>query len=157
MHFHVLLIEDNPGDVMLARAALAESGADCELHVVRDGLDALRFLRRQHEFSNVPAPSLVILDWNLPLRSGLEVLTEIRADAEMTRIPVVIHSGSARPADVRQAYDLHGNCWIRKSNNLDRYFHTLVEIVSFWSKTATLPPAAFSANAADAGPNSPAA
>ena len=139
MPFRVLLIEDNPGDVVIARAALLESGSPVELYVTRDGVDGVRFLRKTAGFENAPTPDLIILDWNLPFRPGWSMLQEIKADQSTARIPVVIYSASDAPADIKQAYNLGGNCWVRKGWNISEQFRALAEIVWFWSSVASRP------------------
>jgi chemotaxis family two-component system response regulator Rcp1 len=136
MPFHVLLIEDNPGDVQIARSALAESDLDCTLHVVRDGIDAELFLKKAGEFRQAAAPDLVLLDWRLPFREGHAVIDDIRRDSKFDAIPIVIYSSSNAPHDVRNGYDSGGNCWVTKPHDLDEQFRVIREIVSFWSTIA---------------------
>jgi|SRR5579884_3654930 len=136
MPFDVLLVEDCSADVQIVRAALAEAALDCTLHVVRDGIDAVLFLKKAGDFRRAPTPQLVILDWNLPYRDGKSVLEEIRADARFDSIPITIYSSSAMPRNVQSGYRLGGNCWVTKPHDLDDQFRTICDIVTFWSKTA---------------------
>ncbi|HTP86294.1 MAG TPA: response regulator [Bryobacteraceae bacterium] len=130
---HILLVEDNPGDVRLTIEALKESQFPSNLHVVRDGVEALDYLR------NVALPDLILLDLNLPRRSGREVLTEIKADPALRRIPVMVLSTSRSDADVQFSYDHHANCYIQKPMELDRFFDVVRSIEQFWCSVASLP------------------
>ena len=139
MAFRVLLIEDNPGDVVITRAALLESGVSVELDVARDGVDAIRFLRKTAGFEKAPTPDLILLDWQLPFRPGASVLEEVKKDPNLARIPVVIYSSSDAPVDVKKGYNLGGNCWVRKGENLNAQFRALADIAWFWSTVARRP------------------
>ncbi len=139
MPFHVLLIEDNPGDVQIARAALAESDIECILHVVRDGIDAELFLKKAGEFRQAPTPNLVILDWKLPYRDGQEVLKDLRRDNRFASIPITIYSSSDAPPDIAKGYDTGGNCWVTKPYDLDEQFRAIRDIVKFWKDLGESP------------------
>ena len=130
---HILLVEDNPGDVRLTMEALKESQFPSTLHVARDGVEAMDYLR------NVALPDLILLDLNLPRRSGREVLTEIKADPALRRIPVMVLSTSRSDADVQFSYDHHANCYIQKPMELDRFFDVVRSIEQFWCSVASLP------------------
>jgi chemotaxis family two-component system response regulator Rcp1 len=136
MPFHVLLVEDNPGDVQIARAAIAESDLDCVLHVVRDGIDAELFLKKAGEFRKEPTPDLVILDWRLPFREGQAVLEDIRRDSRFDAIPITVYSSSSAPPDITHGYDSGGNCWVTKPYDLDEQFRAIREIVKFWKNAS---------------------
>ncbi len=136
----VLLVEDNPGDVRLTREALKEGSIRSHLHVARDGVEALAFLRRQGEHAGAPRPDLVLLDLNLPRKDGREVLTEIKEDAALRQIPVVVLTSSQADEDIRRAYDLHANCYIAKPVDLDRFIHVVRSIEEFWFTVVKLPP-----------------
>jgi CheY-like chemotaxis protein len=136
----VLLVEDNPGDVRLTREALKEGSVRSRLHVARDGVEALAFLRRQGEHAGVPRPDLILLDLNLPRKDGREVLTEIKADATLRQIPVVVLTSSRAEEDIRRSYDLHANCYIAKPVELDRFIHVVRSIEEFWFNVVELPP-----------------
>ncbi len=137
MPFHVLLVEDNPGDVQITRSALAESDLDCVLHVVRDGIDAELFLKKAGYFRRAPTPDLVMLDWRLPFQDGQTVLEDIRRDARFDAIPITIYSSSSAPPDVTRGYDLGGNCWVTKPHDLDEQFRAIRDIVRFWKNALT--------------------
>jgi CheY-like chemotaxis protein len=132
----VLLVEDDPGDVVLVREALADSGMAAELSVVRDGVEALQRLRD-------PArrlPDLVLLDLNLPRKDGREVLAEIRADPRLTALPVVVLSTSEAHSDVAGAYELRANAYVSKPAELDSFLRVVREIAHFFLAVAELPP-----------------
>jgi len=128
-----LLVEDNPGDVRLTIEALKESQFPNTLHVANDGVEALEYLR------SAPAPDLILLDLNLPRRSGREVLTDIKSDPKLRRIPVMILSTSRSELDVQFSYDHHANCYIQKPMELDRFFDIVRSIEQFWCSVASLP------------------
>jgi CheY-like chemotaxis protein len=136
----VLLVEDNPGDVRLTREALKEGKIRNNLHVARDGVEALAFLRRQGEHAGAPRPDLILLDLNLPRKDGREVLTEIKDDASLRQIPVVILTSSQAEEDIIRAYDLHANCYISKPVDLDQFINVVRSIEDFWFTVVKLPP-----------------
>jgi CheY-like chemotaxis protein len=110
----VLLVEDDPGDALMVRESFAIAGRDDRFHVVPDGRQALRFLRRAGERADAPRPGLVLLDLKLPERHGLDVLAEIKADSGLRSIPVVILSSSMDPGDIRRSYETHADAYIAK-------------------------------------------
>lgn len=136
---HILLVEDNPGDVRLVREALRDSDTPLELNVVNDGEQAIQFLSRGGSFRSAPRPDLVLLDLNLPKKSGHEVLAEIKTSDEWRSIPVLVYTSSDADADVNGAYDLHANCYVRKPSNLDEVVQVLRCIEMFWLRRTRLP------------------
>ena len=136
----VLLVEDNPGDVRLTREALREGKVRNNLHVASDGVEALAFLRREGERAGVPRPDLILLDLNLPRKSGREVLEEIKADPALRSIPVVILSSSQAEQDILREYDLHANCYVSKPVDLDQFITVVKSIEDFWFTVVKLPP-----------------
>ena len=129
----ILLVEDNPGDVRLTVEALRESKMrNNNMSVVGDGVEALAFLRREGKYADAPRPDLILLDLNLPRKGGHEVLAEIRADEELTRIPVVVLTASEAERDITRAYDLHADCYITKSFDLDQFVVVVKSIEDFW-------------------------
>jgi CheY-like chemotaxis protein len=136
----VLLVEDNPGDVRLTREALKEGKIRNNLHVAKDGVEALAFLRREGEHTDAPRPDLILLDLNLPRKDGREVLTEIKDDASLRQIPVVVLTSSQAEEDILRAYDLHANCYISKPVDLDQFIRVVKSIEDFWFTVVKLPP-----------------
>lgn len=137
----VLLVDDNPADVRLTREALSEGRISSELNVVGDGVEALRFLRREAAYAKMPRPDLVLLDLNLPGKSGREVLREMKSDPDLRRIPVMVLTTSRADEDLDAAYSLHANCYIRKPVNLDEFLDVVRSIEQFWFMIVTLPSA----------------
>ncbi len=135
----ILLVEDSPGDVDLAREALESTKVRNTLHVARDGEEAMAFLRRQGAYRDVPRPGLILLDLNLPRKDGREVLSEIKADAELKRIPVVILTISEDEEDVLRSYNLHANCYITKPIDLGQFLKVVRSIEEFWLTIVRLP------------------
>lgn len=136
---NVLLVEDNPGDVRLIREALSQTGRPLRLTVLPDGLEAMRYLRREATDAALQRPSLILLDLNLPKKDGREVLAEIKGDARLRAIPVVVMTTSDAPPDIRQAYDLHANCYVTKPADFDGLVALVRAIEAFWLSVAKLP------------------
>ena len=136
----VLLVEDDPGDVVLIQEAFEDNKVRNRLHCVSDGVDALRFLRRQDEFADAPRPDLILLDLNLPRKDGREVLAEVKADPELRRIPIVVLSTSRAERDVVKSYDLNANCYIVKPADLDEFVDVICSTERFWLDTVTRSP-----------------
>lgn len=134
----ILLVEDSPTDVLLAKEALECSSIVNNLHTVRDGVEALAFLHSEGRYQAVPRPDLILLDLNLPRKDGREVLAEIKNDDVLKRIPVVVLTTSKSEADVKKAYSLHANCYIVKPVNLDQFLEVVASIERFWFSVATL-------------------
>jgi len=135
----ILIIEDNPGDVRLMREALRDLVPSVTVHVAGDGDEALSFLRRQARFSNAPKPNLVFLDFNLPKTDSRLVLRQIKEDEYLRSIPIAVLTSSDAERDVRDAYDLHANCYVRKPVDLDSFFHAIRTTASFWLDVAHTP------------------
>jgi chemotaxis family two-component system response regulator Rcp1 len=136
----ILLIEDNPGDVDLARAALEDSKVCNILQVVNDGEEAMTFLRQKGKHKDAPRPDLVLLDLNLPKKDGREVLAEIKSDPDLRRIPVVILTISKDEEDILKSYNLHANCFITKPIDLSQFIKVVKAIEDFWLTIVKLPP-----------------
>ncbi len=136
---HILLVEDNPGDVRLTLETFKETDMTTMLHVVGDGVEALAFLYRSGDYADVARPDLILLDLNLPRKDGREVLAEIKQDAILRRIPVVVLTTSQAEQDILAAYDLHANCYITKPMDLDSFADVARSIQDFWLATAILP------------------
>lgn len=135
----ILLVEDNPGDVDLAREALAAGKLHNSLQVVRDGVEAMDFLYKTGKFRDAPRPDLIILDLNLPKKDGRQVLAEIKEDENLKRIPVVILTTSRAEDDVLKSYNLHANCYITKPMELQQFLHVVQSIEKFWLSIVVLP------------------
>lgn len=134
----VLLVEDNPADAALVRIALEEgSSMRCGVHHVRDGYEATDFLRRKNSYRAAPRPDLILLDLNLPRKHGIEVLREIKSDAELKRIAVIVLSSSRDEQDIRSAYDQQANCYVEKPVDFDR-FHDLVRAIEFFCSSCSM-------------------
>ncbi|HLO88322.1 MAG TPA: response regulator [Nostocaceae cyanobacterium] len=140
MPIEVLLVEDNPGDVELTRIALEDSKISINLNVVEDGVEAIAYLRKQDQYAQVPHPDIVLLDLNLPKKDGREVLAEIKADAELKRIPVVVLTTSQAQEDIMEAYTLAANCYITKPVDFDQFVKIVQSIENFWFAIVKLPP-----------------
>ncbi|MGZ5079777.1 MAG: response regulator [Usitatibacter sp.] len=136
----ILLVEDNPGDYRLTQEALHEGKVYNNLHWAKDGVEALDFLNRRGKHSDAPRPDIILLDLNLPKKDGREVLSEIKADADLKAIPVVILTTSKAEEDVLRSYDLHANCYVTKPVDLDKFIVVVQSIDRFWLTIATLPP-----------------
>lgn len=136
----ILLVEDSPGDVRLTIEALRESKMLNNLNVANDGVEALRFLRKEGEFADSPTPDLILLDLNMPRMDGREVLAEIKADENLKKIPVVILTTSKDEIDILKSYKLHANCYITKPVDLDRFMEVVKAIENFWMGIVILPP-----------------
>ena len=135
----ILLVEDNPGDVRLTIEGLNESKVRNNLHVARDGVEAMAFLRRESPFPDAIRPDLILLDLNLPRKDGREVLTEIKADPALKTIPVVILTTSRAEQDVLRSYELQANCYISKPVDLEQFITVVKSIEDFWLTIVTLP------------------
>jgi two-component system, chemotaxis family, response regulator Rcp1 len=135
----IFLVEDNKADIRLIQEALKDSQLPHEVVTVRNGVDAMAFLRQEGEYADAPRPDLILLDLNLPRKDGREVLAEIKADPSLKRIPVVVLTTSHNEEDIHHSYNLHVNCYITKSRNLSQLFTIVRGIEEFWLKTVTLP------------------
>lgn len=135
----VLLVEDDPGDVLMTKEALAESKVLNSLHVVSDGEEALAFLRREGTHADAPRPGLILLDLNLPRVDGREVLAAVKSDPDLRRIPVVVLTTSQAEEDILRSYDLHANAFVTKPVDFDRFLEVIRQIDSFYISVVKLP------------------
>lgn len=126
------MIDDNPTDVLLIKEAFAFCEANSEVYVAEDGVYALEFLKRQGEYSHAPRPDIILLDLNMPRKSGLEVLTELKSDPDFKSIPVIIYTSSITKEDIKIAYNNHANSYMRKSVDFDDCIKTAKAIKDFW-------------------------
>lgn len=135
----ILLVEDNAGDVRLTQEAFKEAKVPNRLHIVRDGIAAVQFLKKQEPFAGVPEPDLVLLDLNLPKKSGFEVLDQIKTDPYLRHIPVIILTSSSAEGDVLRSYQGYVNSYITKPADVEQYFKVVEIIDEFWLSTVRLP------------------
>jgi len=136
----ILLVEDDPGDVLLIREAFADYNVAGALSTVADGVEAMRFIRGEGEHADREGPDLVLLDLNLPRKSGAEVLAEIKGDPRLATIPVVVLTTSEAEEDVLRSYRLHANAYITKPVDFERFREVLRDIDDFFTGIVKLPP-----------------
>ncbi len=136
----ILLVEDNPADVRLTREALKEAKVVNALHVVKDGVAALKFLQRQNSYADAPRPDLILLDLNLPKKDGREVLAEVKQDDQLKSIPVVVLTTSRADEDIVRSYHLHANAYVTKPVDLAQFLKVVRSLEEFWLAVVTLPP-----------------
>lgn len=135
----ILLVEDNAADVRLTEEVLAESKVRNNLIIANDGVEALACLRKQGKFKNCVRPDLILLDLNLPVKDGREVLAQIKEDPDLKRIPVVILTTSKAEEDILKTYNLHANCYITKPVDLEQFVTVVRYIEDFWLAIVKLP------------------
>jgi chemotaxis family two-component system response regulator Rcp1 len=136
----VLLVEDDPGDILIAREALRAGRLTAHLDVVHDGVEAIAYLRKQDGYAEAVRPDLILLDLNLPRKSGHEVLAEVKADHDLRRIPVVVLSTSSAADDIVKSYDLHANVYVTKPVDFDDFTDIVRQIDDFFATVVQLPP-----------------
>ncbi|MBD1929675.1 response regulator [Trichocoleus sp. FACHB-90] len=141
MPVEILLVEDNEGDIRLTKEAFRESMVWNHMNVVKDGAEALAFLRREGKYTDAIRPGIILLDLNLPKRSGIEVLEEIKRDDELKHIPVVVLTSSQAEQDILNSYNFHANCFITKPLDLEQFLQVVQSIKDFWLTIVKLPPA----------------
>jgi CheY-like chemotaxis protein len=135
----ILLVEDSESDISLTEEAFKEGKVHNQLHVTRDGMDALAFLHREGRYAQAPRPDLILLDLNLPKKDGREVLEEIRADENLKCIPVVVLTTSKADEDILRMYKLAANCYITKPVDWEQFICVVQSIEHFWLHVVTLP------------------
>ena len=135
----ILLVEDDPADVLMTQEAFEHHKIRNTLHVVSDGVEALRFVRREPPYEDVPRPGLILLDLNLPKKDGREVLAEIKADPQLRTIPVVILTTSEAEEDILRSYSLHANAYVTKPVDFDRFVEVVRQIDDFFVTVVKLP------------------
>ncbi len=139
-HVEILLVEDSEADVGLMRELMEESKLSNRLHVVSDGVDAMRYLRKEAPYEKAVRPDLILLDLNLPKKDGREVLADIKQDPELRELPVVVLTSSKAEEDVLKSYRLHANCFVTKPLDLDQFAFIVRQIETFWFSVVKLPP-----------------
>jgi two-component system, chemotaxis family, response regulator Rcp1 len=135
----ILLVEDNPGDILLTVEALKEGKVYNNLSVAKDGVEAMAFLCREGRHADAPRPDLILLDLNLPKKGGREVLAELKQNSNLKRIPVIVLTTSQAEQDILKSYDLHANCYITKPVELDDFITIVRSIENFWFTIVQLP------------------
>ena len=135
----VLLVDDDPGDVLMIEEALESTGCPRTVFVVRDGQEAISFLRQTGQFATAPRPDVVLLDLNMPRMDGRQVLAEVKADVLLRSIPIVVLTTSQSPADISSSYSLHANAYVTKPLNLDDLTEVVHKIDYFFARIAALP------------------
>lgn len=136
----ILLVDDDPGDVLLTKKALQQVKFYNEVHTAPNGIEAMRFLRQEDEHVDAPRPDLILLDLNMPRMDGRELLRSIKADIHLKRIPVVVLTTSDSDEDILRSYDLQASCYITKPVNLDQFTRVVAAIHDFWLAVVRLPP-----------------
>jgi CheY-like chemotaxis protein len=136
----ILLVEDDPGDVLITREAIESSKVANRVNVVSNGEEALQFLRREASFADAPRPGLILLDLNLPRLDGREVLARIKSDPDLRRIPIVVLTTSSSDEDIVRSYDLHANAYVTKPVDFDQFMSVVRQIDEFFVSIVALPP-----------------
>jgi two-component system, chemotaxis family, response regulator Rcp1 len=139
-HVEILIVESDPSGICLTEMGFKEAGLTSGLHFVRDGADALMYVRRQGKYRDAPIPDLIFLDLSLPRVNGLTVLKEIKSTPSLMHIQIVVSSGSDDPDDIRAVYALNGNCFMRKPNELPQFLRFIETCYEFWGSVVTLSP-----------------
>lgn len=137
--WQILHVEDNHGDVRLVQEALQNARHDYDVTVARDGVEALDCLYQRGRFAEAPRPELILLDLNLPRKSGYEVLAEMKRDKALRTIPVIVFTSSGASPDILKAYEMDANCYVTKPTDIDDLFRIIKAIESFWFDVAILP------------------
>ena len=135
----ILLVEDSPSDAKLISKVFTRATIPCHLKLVEDGIEAIDFLYQQGEYNSAPRPDLILLDLHLPKKDGLGVLAEIKADSQLSKIPVIVLTTSDCQEDVLTCYQMDVNCYLTKPNNLQEFKETVTIIEDFWLSFVKLP------------------
>ena len=135
----ILLVEDDAGDIELTREAMLDSKITVNLHVVEDGIQALAYLRKQADYADAVTPDLILLDLNLPRKDGREVLWEVKSDAELKRLPVIVLTTSDTDEDIIRSYDLGVNCYVQKPVGMAEFIRIVQVLEDFWFTIVKLP------------------
>ena len=136
---NILLVEDAYDDILIMKDVLEKHGLTDNLKVIRDGEEAVQYIFKQGPYTNVCTPQLVLLDFNLPKKNGLEVLREIRNHTQYSYLPIVILSTSSSPIDIADCYAAHVNCFITKPTDMVTLYNTVGQLKTFWLETVKLP------------------
>ena len=135
----ILLVEDNPVDVMITERAFSSGRVCSNLHTVEDGEEAMNFLFKRGKYSSATSPEIILLDLNLPRKDGRQVLAEVKGDRSLRHIPVIILTTSGDEEDIRRSYDLQANCFITKPLDMEQFNKALDCLGEFWFSSARLP------------------
>ncbi|UAM97524.1 response regulator [Polaribacter litorisediminis] len=135
---NILLVEDNEGDIVLTLDAFEECKVKSEMNVARNGQEALDFLYKRGSFSAAKRPDLILLDINLPIYNGHEVLKKIKTDTELKKIPVIVLTTSSNQKDIDLAYDNHANSYVKKPLDMNEFLEAILKIEAFWIQLSTL-------------------
>jgi chemotaxis family two-component system response regulator Rcp1 len=136
--FNILLVEDNPADIQLAKEAMKESSVPYSLHVVSDGKKAMSFVLREEKYAYAERPDIILLDLNLPEKKGLEVLKEIKGNLHLKHIPIIVLTTSDAEQDIESAYAFHANCYITKPIDFDKFSKVIKSVIDYWATVVTL-------------------
>lgn len=135
----ILLIEDNPGDIRLIKESLKENKFLAELTVISDGEEAMDYLYKRNNYKDAASPDIILLDLNLPLKDGREILIEIKSDENLKRIPVIVLTSSSEEDDILKSYQNYANCFISKPVDLNNFINVMKSIENFWLTIVRLP------------------
>ncbi|WP_363318553.1 response regulator [Algoriphagus sp.] len=135
---HILLVEDNEGDVILTQEAFEESKIKTQISVAKNGAEALDFLFQRGEFSAAARPDLILLDINIPVYNGHEVLRTIKSDESLKKIPVIMLTTSSHQKDINQAYEHHANSYVTKPIEMEDFLKAILKIEEFWLQLSKL-------------------
>jgi len=136
---NILLVEDNPADILLTREAFKEGAIPHEMHAVNDGVEAVSYLKKAGKYADAVRPDVILLDINLPKKNGFEVLAEIKQDPDLKHIPAIVLSTSGSKHDIRKAYELHANCYLIKPVELEEFLRVIRSLEDFWFNVAAIP------------------
>jgi two-component system response regulator len=135
----ILLVDDSPGDIILAQEALKQAEVKNSISIVYDGEEAMAFLRREGKYENAPRPDLILLDLNMPKKNGFEVLAELKTDENLKHIPVVVLTVSDSEEDILHCYNLYANCYVTKSVAFNDFVDVVNSMLNFWVRIVRLP------------------
>lgn len=135
---HILLVEDNEGDIALTLDAFEESKVKMDISIARNGQEALDFLFKKGNYKNSKKPDIILLDINIPIFNGHEVLRQIKEDPNLKKIPVIMLTTSSNPKDINLAYDLHSNSYVQKPLDMEEFLDAILKIEEFWLQLSTL-------------------
>ena len=139
IEYPILLVEDNPDDVLITQRAFKKGMIKNKLYTVENGIEALKFLHKEEEYSDAPVPALILLDINMPLMNGFQVLEKIKNDDELQKIPVIMPTTSERDSDIEKAYSLGCNSYIVKPVNFQKFLEVVVNAQEYWLKISKIP------------------